>query len=488
MADMDTWQTPGYLEEIDGTLHVDGISVPELARRHGTPLFIFSEERILRNIEQIRCIFQLSPKLHTRVFYASKANSNLGILGVIRSSGIDIEVNSGGELYKALKVGFRPDQIIFNGVAKTRRELRDAIEHEIHSINVDSAYELDRILEVAQQVDKRANIALRIVPEVETGAHGGLETGTQDSKFGIAQDRLLEIYLKALDHPNLVSLLGLHMHIGAQVTDPEKFRAGFRALLRTAAELYARTGHQLQHLNIGGGWPISFIKSGDAYLSKEIISDTHHILGDVYGMLRATVSLEEIARSTLGQLSNAEFIGELAAISPRFVDHLDQISIFMEPGTRIVGDTGILVTEVQNHKTRHDRRDTWLLLDAGFNTLLDIFAYNWYFHAISANHPNSGPNHPYKLAGPLCDSGDIYHDSDGLARLPEYRMLPDGLGPGDLIAFLDAGGYTLEQMNQYNGQPRAGAVLVRQDGSVQVIRQRETYDDLVRLDVPLQDN
>jgi len=479
---MGEWQNPGYLEEIGGILHVDGVNVIDLAEQYGTPLFIFSEARIRHNVEEIKSAFQ-HPLMKTRVFYASKANSNLAVLQIIKDAGLDVEVNSGGELYKALMVGFRPDQIIFNGVAKTEREISEAVERQIFCINVESSYELDQIVRIARSLGTRANIALRTVPEVKIGTYGSLETGTHAKKFGISEDELLDSYREALRHPEHLALIGLHMHIGAQIINPEKYKAGFRALLTKAATLYEATGHWVSHLNIGGGLPVPFIKKGDKYLSQMIISDPSHQLGNVYGMLKADTSLEDIAQATIGQLEDGKFSQMLDSIGEGFQRVLSDICIILEPGTRVVADTAVLLTTVQNYKKRRTTGDTWLLLDAGFNTLLDILAYNWYFHAIAANKADGRAERPYKLAGPLCDSGDIYHDSEGLGRLPDYRMLPDEMKPGDLIAFLDVGAYTLEQMCQYNGQPRAAALLIRQHGNVQVIRRRDTYEDLVSHDV-----
>src|SRR5260221_5563861 len=186
---MTIWQIPNYLEDRSGVLHIAGANARELADRYGTPLFVFSEARIKQNIVEIRAAFE-RPGISVRIYYASKANGNIAVLETVKASGIDIEVNSGGELYKALTVGFYPNQIVYNGVAKTERELGEAIQHAIGCINVDSAFELERIIAIASRHHKRANIALRIAPEVITGSHGGLETGTSLSKFGIADDEI----------------------------------------------------------------------------------------------------------------------------------------------------------------------------------------------------------------------------------------------------------------------------------------------------------
>ncbi|MBA3534561.1 MAG: hypothetical protein H0T73_21795, partial [Ardenticatenales bacterium] len=420
---MASWEVPGYLEAREGVLHMEGLNATGLAAQHGTPLFLFSERKLRENIAEIRRAFQ-GFLLPSRLFYASKANSNLAILQLVRESGIDVEVNSGGELYKVLAAGFQPEQIIFNGVAKREEELRYAIEQQIYCINVDSAYELSRVLKMARQLKQRAAIALRMVPEVWGETHGGIETGTQNSKFGIAQEELLDCYRAALRYPAALFLRGLHMHIGAQIENPAKHEAGFKALLRAAATLRTATGYLVPLLNMGGGLPVSFLKEENPALPSP-----------------ATV-----AESTVGLLEEDDFRQELEALSPGICEALTHCTLAVEPGTRIVANSAILLTTVENHKTRPATGDSWLLLDAGFNTLLDTLAYNWYFHILAATNASSPATTPYKLGGPLCDSGDIFHDSEGLGRLPDHRFLPASLGPGDLLAFLDVGGYTLEQM------------------------------------------
>jgi diaminopimelate decarboxylase len=481
---MANWQIPGFLDEIDGRLHIDGVDVIPLAESFGTPIFIFSEDRIRHNCAEVQTAFQ-QWQFKTQVFYASKANSNLSILHIIRDAGLDIEVNSGGELYKALKAGFSPDQIIFNGVAKTEQEIREAISSTVFSINVDSLYELGRIAEIAAALNMRANIALRMVPDVETGSHGGLETGTHASKFGISQHELLPAYQQAIDDPLHLNLLGLHIHIGAQTIETSKFTAGFETLLRLAAECFAHSGKPFSTLNMGGGYPVTFIKPGDETVSAQIIADPDHPLGDLVSMLRAGPSPADIARETIGRLAAGQFDQMLDRIAPGFRKTVAGTRFLLEPGSRVVADTAVLLTTIHNHKKRLYGAGHWLLLDAGFNTLLDTFSYNWYYHLGSANRAADPHDTFYRLGGPLCDSGDIYHDSEMLGRLPELYALPENLAAGDRLMFFDVGAYTLEQMCQYNGQRRAAALLVRSAGDVRLIRRRDNYSDLIEQDVDI---
>ncbi len=457
------WQVEGYLEVQDGALLLDGIRVADLTATYGSPLFVFSEARILHNIGAIARAFA-HPKRQTSIFYASKANGNLAILQVMRAAGINVEVNSGGELYKALRAGFAPDQVIFNGVAKKPREIDEAVRAGLYCINVDSAFELGRIIDAAQHFKRRVPVALRMVPEVAGSLHGGLATGLHSSKFGIAANELEDVYREALRYPDQLALIGLHTHIGAQITDADKYASGVRTLATTALALAEATGQRVTTLNFGGGLPVAYLKpEGEAVGAA-----------NTEMLLRGGPSPAAMAQAAFAALDSTPG----AEVFDRLI---------LEPGSGIIADTALLLATVENSKQREITGDHWLLLDAGFNTLMDILGYTWYFHAVAAGKADTPPDTPYRLGGPLCDSGDVYHDSEGYGRLPDYRLLPAGMSLGDLIAFLDTGGYTLEQMNQYNGQPRAAAVLIRRGGQVQVIRERDTYADLLAKDRELSD-
>ncbi len=481
---MTSWLVPGHLEFVDGSLRIDNVDTLSLAQQYGTPLFVFSEQRIRHNIQEIKSAFQgINPR--TSIFYASKANSNLAILQIIKEEGLNVEVNSGGELYKALQTGFGPEQIIFNGVAKTEQEIREAIENEIFCINVDSPIELARIIVIAKRLGKKASVALRMVPEIEIDSHGGFKTGTHKTKFGISEDSLFDCYCEALRHPEHLNLIALHIHIGSQVTSAEKYKLGFKTLVTKASELYQKTGYCVSCLNFGGGIPVSYAKQGDKYLRKALVHGSQHQFGDLHAMLMGSLSIVDIAAATLGQLTDEAFLQELDSINPSFRKELPNIRMIIEPGRRIVGNAAILLTTIQNYKTRPATDDIWLLLDAGFHTLFDAFAYNWYFQPVAITSADNPISRRYKLAGPLCDSGDEFHDTEGLGRLPDYYMLPANIELGDKLAFLDVGAYALELMSQYNGQQRAAALLISNSEATRVIRRRDTYEDLIRHDMPL---
>jgi diaminopimelate decarboxylase len=460
------WTIPGYLEISENHLTVDGVDALPLVSEHGSPLYVFSERRIRSNIERLKRAAELVNR-PVRFCYASKANSNMAVLRTVRDSGIDVEVNSGGELYKALRTGFRPEQIIFNGTSKTDEELDEAVRAGIYAINVDSIYEIELVEKAAQRTDKRANIALRLTPEIGTRSHLGLQTALLTSKFGISYSDVLDAFRRGLQHPELVNVCGIHIHVGSQTPDVEPFAEAFKAMWEHLVTLHRETGHTLEHINLGGGIPVN-------YLRDPLIAD----------------QLPEHERDMLGaELEPAEVLSEALRVARESAraagaEHLlDRVTILLEPGRSIIADAGLVLTTVRNIKRRPETNDVWLLTDAGYNLLLSMNNYKWYYHLVSAARAADAPDTDYKVAGPLCDSGDVYFDIEREGRLPDYRRLPARVEPGEVLALLNSGAYSLAQMFHYNGRPLPAAVMVREGGKVELIRRRDTYDDLVTNDL-----
>ena len=456
-----SWQVPGYLETRARHLMVDGVDAVGLAEQHGTPLYVFSEKRIADNIRNLRsAVESVHPRV--KICYASKANSNMAVLDAVRRAGGDIEVNSGGELFKAKKIGFRPDQIVFNGVSKTDEEIRHAIEYGILAINIDSLYELDQVTRVARSIGKRANVAIRIVPEIITRSHIGLQTGLLSSKFGLSPSQIEDAFKRALEAKDAINLAGVHIHVGSQTPDPHPFALAFAEMWTFLAGLHNRTGHRLSHINIGGGLPVNYLS--DTPMAQDIEERERQ-------MLRAELDPRQVLKAALAEARVDDEAGLL-----------EGLTIVFEPGRRIVGDTGLLLTRVCNIKHRPETGDTWLLTDAGYSLALSMAMYKWYYHLISASRADDDHETPYKVAGPLCDSGDVYFDIERGTRLPSYRLLPEGSGVGDVLALLNTGAYALDQASQYNGRPIPSAVMVKESGEVEIIRRRETYEDLFSMD------
>lgn len=465
------WSIPGYLEVRDGHLNIDGVDALELVARHNSPLFVFSETRIRNNIARLQYAASVVDR-PIKFCYASKANSNMAILKAVLDSGIDVEVNSGGELFKALRVGFRPDQIIFNGTSKSDDELDDAVRAGIYAINIDSIYEIGLVEQSVERLRARgedlppARITLRLVPEIGTRSHLGLQTALLTSKFGISSSEVLAAFRRGLQKPDLVKVCGIHIHVGSQTPDVEPFAEAFKSMWEHLVTIHNETGHTLEHINLGGGIPVNYLR--DRSQADDLPEHERDMLGAELEPADVLTEALRVARES-ARVANAEHL-------------LDQVTILLEPGRSIIADAGLVLTTVRNIKTRPETGDVWLLTDAGYNIMLSMNNYKWYYHLISASRADAPYAREYKVAGPLCDSGDVYFDIEREGRLPDYRKLPEDVVPGEVLALLNCGAYSLAQMFHYNGRPLPAAILVGRDGQPNLIRRRDTYEDLIAND------
>jgi diaminopimelate decarboxylase len=471
------WEIENFLEVKNDQLHIDDVSAVKLADEYGTPLFVFSERRIRHNIDRIKRAADLID-CPLKVCYAAKAMSTMGILKAVKDSNCDIEVNSGGELWKALEIGFTGDQIIFNGTSKEIWELEGAIEAGIYAIQVDSVLELSLIEEAAKRLNKKANVSLRLVPEIESATHSGLQTALLTSKFGMMPGEAHEAFRQYKDSPHL-NLAGIHLHIGSQNPSAAAYSEAFEVLFVNLHESYNETRVKLSHINLGGGFPVNYLR--DSLQQDDFPAEQQE-------MFSADFDPAEAIRNAWTRVKRA---AESAGASQL----LDGLTLLLEPGRSIIADTGVCLTSVRNIKKRpvgsnpianrksQIANDVWLLTDAGFNLLLSMETYKWYYHLISAER--SGDEHytPYKLAGPLCDGGDVYFDVEGHGRLPDYRLLPAQVRLGEVLALLNCGAYSLAQASQYNGRFLPPVVLIHENGDVQLIRKRDRFQDLVNSDV-----
>src|SRR5690349_6480328 len=464
------WTIPAFLEARENNhLFISGADATALTYKYGTPLFVFSEPRIRANIARLQAAARKVDR-PIKFCYASKANSNMAVLGAVRDSGIDIEVNSGGELFKALRAGFRPDQIIFNGTSKTNEELDEAVRAGIYAINVDSIYEIGLVEDAVRRARAQLNsglpparVTLRLVPEIGTRSHRGLQTALLTSKFGISSSEVLDAFRRGLQRPDLVKVCGIHIHVGSQTPDVEPFAEAFRSMWEHLVTIHRETGHTLEHINLGGGIPVNYLR--DRSQADQLPEHERDMLG---AELEPTAVLTEalrVARES-ARAADAEHL-------------LDQLTILLEPGRSIIADAGVVLTTVRNIKQRPETGDVWLLTDAGYNIMLSMNNYKWYYHLISASRAGAPYHRDYKVAGPLCDSGDVYFDIEREGRLPDYRKLPENVGPGEVLALLNCGAYSFSQMFAYNGRPLPAAVIMREGGRAEVIRKRDTYEDLL---------
>jgi diaminopimelate decarboxylase len=262
-------------------------------------------------------------------------------------------------------------------------------------------------------------------------------------------------------------MCGIHIHVGSQTPDVEPFAEAFKSMWNHLMTIHRETGLTLEHINLGGGIPVNYLR--DRSQADELPEHERDMLG---ADLEPSVVLTEALRVARESARDAE------------AEHLlEGVTILLEPGRSIIADAGVVLTTVRNIKRRPETNDVWLLTDAGYNLLLSMNNYKWYYHLISASRAAEPSDVEYKVAGPLCDSGDVYFDIERHGRLPDYRRLPLEVKPGEVLALLNAGAYSLAQMFPYNGRPLPAAVMVREGGSAEVIRKRDTYEDLLTNDV-----
>ncbi len=305
------------------------------------------------------------------------------------------------------------------------------------------------------------------MPEIGTRSHIGLQTALMTSKFGITHSEVQEAFRRALANPDLLNVAGIHIHVGSQTPDVEPFAESFRAMWSHLVELHRETGHALSHVNIGGGIPVNYLR--DRSQADQLPEAEREMLGADLDPSKVLSAVMRVARESARD-AEAEHL-------------LDHVTILLEPGRSVIGDAGLVLTTVRNIKRRPETGDVWLLTDAGFNLLLSMTTYSWYYQLISASRADEPHDTPYKVAGPLCDSGDVYFDIEGGARLPDYRNLPADVRPGEILALLNSGAYSLAQAFPYNGRPLPAAVITRGQGRVELARRRDTYEDLLTGDV-----
>jgi diaminopimelate decarboxylase len=466
------WTIPGYLEVRDGRLSINGVDAVKLVEEYNSPLFVFSEARIRANINRLKHAAEVVDR-PIKFCYASKANSNMAILRTVLEAGIDVEVNSGGELFKALRAGFSPDQIIFNGTSKSNDEIDESVRAGIYAINVDSIYEIGlveqsvkRLRALGEQVPT-ARITLRLVPEIGTRSHLGLQTALLTSKFGISSSEVLDAFRRGLQNPDLVRVCGIHIHVGSQTPDVEPFAEAFRSMWEHLVTIHRETGHTLEHINLGGGIPVNYLR--DRSQADQLPEHERDMLGASLEPAAVLTEALRVARES-ARAASAEHL-------------LDHVTILLEPGRSVIADAGLVLTTVRNIKRRPETGDVWLLTDAGYNIMLSMNNYKWYYHLISASRASEPSERDYKVAGPLCDSGDVYFDIEREGRLPDYRKLPQDVQPGEVLALLNSGAYSLAQMFPYNGRPLPAVVITREDGSVFLARRRDSYEDLLTGDI-----
>ncbi len=407
-----------FLARVGAELALDGHALTDLARRFGTPLFVYSRPAMRAALAAYETALQGRRHL---VCYAMKANSSLAVLQTFAQAGCGFDIVSGGELARVLAAGGEASKVVFSGVGKTRDEMRQALQAGVRCFNVESLGELDRLDEVARALGRRAPVSLRVNPDVDAGTHPYISTGLKGNKFGIAHGEALAAYRHAASLPGL-QVQGIDCHIGSQITQIEPYLDALDRML-DLVEAVEAAGIPLHHVDVGGGLGITY--------TDEQPPD-----------------------------ASALVAGVLQRLDARGHGHRE---VLFEPGRSLVGNAGVLLTEVLYLKPGAEKN--FCIVDAAMNDLLRPALYQAWM-AIEPCRLRSAPVQRWDVVGPVCESGDWL----GLDRELAVQ-------PGDVLAVLSAGAYGMAMAGNYNTRPRAAEVMLDGD-QVHLIRQRESVPSL----------
>jgi diaminopimelate decarboxylase len=407
------------MEYRDHSLYLESTPLADIARREGTPCYVYSRAAILERFQAYNQAFGDVPH---KVCYAVKANSNLAILKLLADAGAGFDIVSGGELFRVLQAGADPGTVIFSGVGKTSQELDYALEHDIRSFNCESEPELVLLDALASRRGVQARVALRVNPDVDAATHPYISTGLREHKFGIDIAEAEAVYGRALALGNVV-LDGVSCHIGSQIVDVAPMIEVFDKMIALVKRLRAR-GIPIRALDLGGGLGVDYKPGEQAPPICEFI--------------------QSMCQHTAGH----------------------SLEILIEPGRSIVAEAGLLLTRVLYRKTNGDRQ--FVIVDAAMNDLIRPALYQSYHKIVPLRESNAGTI-TADVVGPVCESGDF------LARDREIANVM----PGDLLAICTAGAYGFVASSNYNSRPRPPEILVEGD-RFRVVRKREKYEDLIR--------
>ena len=405
-------------EYLNGEMHCEDVPLSRIAEEVGTPAYIYSRGTILAHYGRLVEAFADLPHM---ICYSVKANSNLAVLSTLAQEGAGADIVSGGELYRAMKAGIPSYKIVFAGIGKTETEMAFALQSGVLMFNVESPTELSILDRVAGEMGKKADIALRVNPDVDPETHPYIATGLREAKFGIGIEDALAVYDSATSLPN-INVVGVHQHIGSQITQVDPFRESL-ALLGKLVKKLQGNGIDVRYINIGGGFGIPY-KQEDVPYPRDYAQALKPILKE------------------------------------------SGCTVILEIGRMIVGNAGVLLTKVLYQKRTGDK--DFLVVDAAMNDLLRPSLYGS-FHEILPVQRLDREEEIVDVVGPVCESGDF---------LAKDREMPHS-EPGELLAVMSAGAYAFAMSSNYNSRRRAPEVMV--DGSeVSIVRERESYEDLVR--------
>lgn len=403
---------------VKNELYCEEVKIQDLAERFGTPLYVYSYHTLIDHYIKLKEAFRSIDPL---ICFSVKANSNLALLKALVDKGAGLDIVSGGELFRATKVGCPSRKIVYASVGKTDREIEEAISRGILFFNVESLPELENINRIARKLNRVSNVAIRINPDVEPKTHKFITTGKITNKFGIDFVTAFKILRTRKKFPN-INMCGLHIHIGSQITESEPFVAAITKVIKFIARI-KRVGIELEYLNIGGGLGIIY--------DKETPQTAQKFAGKILPLLKKT-----------------------------------GLKIIMEPGRFIVGNAGILVTKALYVKKTPKKK--FVIVDGGMNDLIRPALYEA-FHNILPLEARTRSRERVDVVGPICESADFF---------AKERVIPK-VEEGEYLAVMSAGAYGFSMSSNYNSRRRAEEVLVVKD-KVFVIRKRESYDDIIR--------
>lgn len=401
----------------NGALCAEQVPLEEIARRFGTPCFVYSRAAVER---QVRAYAQALGGRRSLVAYSVKANSNLAILALMARLGAGFDIVSGGELARVLAAGGDPRKVLFSGIGKTESEIEQALQAGILCLNIESEAELERVDAVAARIGRRAPIALRVNPDIDAKTHPYISTGLRQSKFGVPYADAERLYREAVRRAHLEPL-GIGCHIGSLLADPAPWIAAAERVIELADRI-ERGGIALAHIDIGGGIGIRH--------KDEPVRSIDEFVG---GALRALGARDK--------------------------------TLIVDPGRSIVGNAGVLLTRVEYVKPGEAKN--FLVVDAAMNDLLRPALYDAWHEVRPAREPQAGaPTLVYDVVGPICESADFLARDRTLAARA-----------GDLLAVMSAGAYGMSMSSNYNSRPRAAEVMVDGAGA-HLVRRREQVPEL----------
>jgi len=407
-----------FIEYRNGCLYMEDVNLKELAQKLDTPTYVYGKSAITYWFKEFDKAFE---EIEHLTCFAVKSCSNINILALLKELGAGADTVSKGEIFRSLTAGIPARKIVFAGVGKRKDEIEYALQKGILLINVESEGELLAVEEIAQKLNKKARISFRVNPEVDPKTHPYISTGLKTSKFGISYEEAIKLYQKA-KNLKMIEPLGIHFHIGSQITDVSTFKEAAEKIAIIVKELNS-LGIEIEFFDAGGGLGIN-------YHPKEDVVPT-----------------EKLAKALI------PIVKKLGC------------KLILEPGRRIVGNAGILLTKILYVKERDNK--TFYIVDAGMNDLFRPSLYKAYHHIVPVEKKETELI-DVDIVGPICETGDIFAERRKMPKLKE----------GDVLAILSAGAYGASMSSNYNSRPRPAEVLIDGD-SFRVIRERETLASLI---------